>query len=59
MLDILNTFGVIRAFFKISAAKTYVEVMEINKLECIDHVQKRIGFRLRRLLKEKWKIILE
>ncbi|CAN7944544.1 unnamed protein product [Ixodes hexagonus] len=41
-----------KAFLAVKAKKPYGDSVEISKLECIGHVQKRMGTRLRRLKKE-------
>lgn len=48
-----------KAFDRVCAEQPYGPNVTISKLECIGHVQKRMGSRLRRLLKEKSKIVLE
>lgn len=41
-----------KAFKSVVDSKPY-DNCDINKLECVGHIQKRVGGRLRRLLKEK------
>lgn len=41
-----------KGFECIAELKTYGEEVEISKLECIGHVQKRVGSRLRRLVQK-------
>ncbi|CAN7938957.1 unnamed protein product [Ixodes hexagonus] len=41
-----------KAFLAVKSKKPYGDSVEISKLECIGHVEKRMGTRLRRLKKE-------
>jgi len=45
-----------KVFKKIQESKPYGDDVEVNKLECVLHVQKRMGTRLRAKLKEKTKL---
>ena len=42
-----------RGFIKVSGANVYGPGVEVKKMECCGHVQKRMGARLRKLRKEK------
>ena len=43
------------SFKKVSEAKLYGEEIDIEKLECVGHVQKRCGTRLRKIINVKGK----
>jgi hypothetical protein len=47
-----------KAYQRVVAGKPYDSNIAVTKLECIGHVQKKIGARLTRLVKEKTEIKL-